>query len=97
MDNMIFTIVVSSITGFITFLLGAKRQVKETEGVALDNIDKHLEIYNKIISNLKDEISLLLEKVDALEEKVDELMKENCELKKMVENCNKPTRRKKTE
>lgn len=84
-----FTILVSSITGVITFFVGHRKARKETEGLQLDNISKSVGIYQTIINDLKEQVEILLTKVDELEDKIDALKEENCELKKMVEKCSK--------
>ena len=84
MNDTIFTVVVSSITGLVTFFLGAAKQKRETEQIGLTNVEKSLNIYTTIIDDLKSQIEELLEKVDTLEEKVEELKQENHELKEML-------------
>lgn len=88
MNDTIFTVVVSSITGLVTFFLGAAKQKRETEQIGLTNVEKSLEIYTTVIDNLKDQIEELLEKVDVLEAKVEELKDENHELKEMLRKSN---------
>jgi FtsZ-binding cell division protein ZapB len=83
------TIIVSSITGVITFFVGHRKAKKETEGLQLDNISKSISIYQVIIDDLKEQVKLLLDKVDDLEGKIDALKEENNELKVLVENCGK--------
>jgi peptidoglycan hydrolase CwlO-like protein len=83
------TIIISSLTGVITFFVGHRKARKETEGLQLDNISKSVSIYQIIINDLKEQLDTLLTKVDELESKIDALKEENCELKKMVEKCGK--------
>lgn len=78
------TVLISSVTGIITFFVGHRRARKEVESMALDNIGKSLDIYNQIIGNLKDEIIQLSNKVRQLEEKIDDLTEENKKLKDML-------------
>ena len=84
MENLI-TFVISSITGIVTYLLGVRKARKETDGLALNNIEKSLDIYNTIIGDLRGQIEDLLDKVQVLEDKIDELKTENDELKRMLE------------
>jgi len=72
---------VSSVTGFVTYLVGYNRSKKETETVHLDNLQKSIEIYQTIIQDLKKELHGLNQKVDELTKKVDELLLENHNLK----------------
>ena len=85
MDNSIVTIIISSITGVVTFFVGQNRARKEIEGLQLNNIEQSLDIYNRIIDDLKGQIDDLLTKVDSLEKKVDELHKENTTLRTLLE------------
>ncbi len=89
------TVVASSITGIITFFIGQRRAKKEIEGLALNNIERSLDIYNKIIEDLKDQVTSLLDKVDELEKKIDELKDENYSLRDMLERRNKELEKKK--
>ena len=84
MNDNIFTIVVSSITGLVTFFLGASKQKREADSIGLNNVEKQLGIYTVIIGDLKSQIQELLTKVDELESKVEELRQENHELKEML-------------
>lgn len=86
MENIPFTIFVSSITGIVTFFLGQKRQRKETDSIILDNLEKSVQIYQTIIEDLKNEITKLNTKVEELQFKVDDLMEENHKLQKMVKS-----------
>ena len=78
------TIVASTITGVITFLVGQRKARKEVESLGLENISKSLEIYNHIISGLKEEIMELSSKVKELEGKIDHLSTENESLRDML-------------
>jgi len=82
----ITNVVIPAITGLLTFFLGQQRGKKEIESITLTNLEKSLEIYVSIIQSLKAEIESLNNKVDELQGKVDEMMKENHQLKKMLEN-----------
>jgi len=84
MDNTILALITSSITGVVTFFVGVAKTKKELEGMALNNVEKSLDIYSVIIDDLKGQIKELLVKVNELEEKVDSLTKENHELKEML-------------
>lgn len=86
MDTILTTFVISTITGIVTFFLGARRQKKETDAIELDNIKSSIEIYQVIIKDLKDEIISMSKKIDNLEKSVEELMKENTELKEMLQS-----------
>lgn len=81
----ILTILTTTITGFLTFLLGQQRGKKEVESVHLQNLEKSIEIYKTIIDDLRDEISILNERVEKLQGMVNELMIENHKLQRMIE------------
>ena len=89
MDNTVVTFLMSTITGIVTFIIGQKRARKEVEGLALNNIERSLDIYNKIIDDLRGQVSDLLDKVNELETKIDQLKEENQILKDMLEKHDK--------
>jgi peptidoglycan hydrolase CwlO-like protein len=77
-------IVIPAITGFLTFLLGQQKGKKEIESITLSNLEKSIQIYQVIVSDLKGEIIALNAKIDVLQNKVDEMMVENHQLKMMM-------------
>lgn len=81
-------VIIPTITGVLTFLLGQQRGKKEVESISLSNLEKSVAIYQTIVSDLKDEIISLNEKIDILQTKVDEMMEENHQLKKMLTKKN---------
>jgi len=88
MDNTLFTVISSAITGIVTFFLGAKKQKLENESSSLTNIEHSISVYKIIIDDLKTQIKELLVKVNELEAKVDSLTQENHELKDMLRQRN---------
>ena len=89
MNDTLFTLAASVITGVSTFFIGRQRARKEIETMTLVNVEKSLTIYQTIIQDLKEQVEELLIKVNSLEDKVDELKKENHELKQMLRQRNK--------
>ena len=89
MNDTIFTLFASAITGISTFFIGRQRAKKEIESISLINVEKSLTIYQTIIEDLKNQVEELLIKVNSLEDKVDELKKENHELKVMLRKLKK--------
>ena len=83
-----WTILISAVSGIVSFFVGQNRTRKEVEGLSLQNVEKSLDIYNRIIEDLKNQIDELLLKVDCLEDKIDELKAENQQLKEMLESRN---------
>lgn len=79
-----FTILVSSVTGIFTYLVGRNRKQKEVDSITLQNLEKSVDIYNRIIGDLSEQIVKLNTKISDLEEKVDNLLAENLELKKLM-------------
>lgn len=89
MDQNLITFLITSITGVFTYFIGHTRAKREVENMALNNLEKSLEIYNTIIQDLKEQITGLLTKVDELEKKIDDLKTENAELKRMLREHDK--------
>jgi peptidoglycan hydrolase CwlO-like protein len=84
MNETIFTVMVSAITGIVTFFLGVAKSKKEVEGMTLTNLEKSTDIYARVIADLKLEIEDLKSEIAELKAKVDDLTKENHELKQML-------------
>lgn len=93
MEQLGLTFVISSITGLITFFFGLKRGKREVEGIALQNIEKSLEIYQNIINDLNVRVMALMGKVDHLETKIDELKKENSVLREMLKKYDRQSQK----
>lgn len=84
MELNLLTVIVSSITGFLTFLLGQQRGKKEVDNLHLQNLEQSITIYKTIIDDLRKEITILNKKVGDLQDMVDDLMVENQKLQKMI-------------
>lgn len=80
----LYQIVLTSITGVLTFLLGLRKGKAETEGVLLLNLEKSIQIYQVIVDDMKEQIKDLNGKIDELENKLEHLLKENAELKVLM-------------
>ena len=89
MNDTLFTLLASVITGISTFFIGQQRAKKEIENMSLVNVEKSLSIYQTIIQDLKEQVEELLIKVNSLEESVSKLRIENQELKIMLRKRNK--------
>ena len=89
MDTLLTTFIVSTVTGIVTFFYGIKKQKNDNKKGELENISLSIEIYQTIITDLKNEIESMSKKIDRLESSVEELMLENSELKKMLKSNNK--------
>ena len=97
MENII-SLLITTITGVITYFLGHNRAKKETESVILINLEKSISIYQMIINDLKLQMVDMNKKINELETKVDELLAENNKLSDLLKENNansiSPTKRK---
>jgi len=82
MSTEILLIISNALTGFAGWFVGRKRQQADTDNQVLRNLELSINIYVKIIEDLKREIHELNNKVQDLEKRVEELMAENRKLKK---------------
>jgi len=89
LEDNIFAVIASAITGISTFFIGRKRAKKELEGMSINNIERSISVYQLLIDDLRGQVKELLAKVDELEDKVDELREENQILKDMLEEHDK--------
>jgi peptidoglycan hydrolase CwlO-like protein len=82
MNTELILIISNVLTGIAGFFVGKRRSDAETDNQVLRNLELSVNIYVKIIEDLKSEIHELNIKVEDLEKRVDNLMKENRKLKK---------------
>jgi peptidoglycan hydrolase CwlO-like protein len=87
MENII-SLLITTITGVITYFLGHNRAKKETESVILVNLEKSISIYQMIINDLKLQMVDMNKKINELETKVDELLAENNKLSDLLKQNN---------
>ena len=78
---MIEQIVITVVTTSIGYFFGRRKVSAETDNQVLKNLELSVNIYTKIIDDLKSEIQELNGKVQDLQKMVDELMVENRKLK----------------
>lgn len=78
------TIIITTVTSVFTYLVGRNRKQKEVDSITLQNLEKSIDIYNRIIGDLSEQVIKLNQKISDLEEKVDNLLSENLELKKLM-------------
>ena len=86
MGDTLITIIISSITGIVTFFFGVQKTRKEVEGLSITNIERSIGVYQLLIDDLRGQVEELLTKVNSLEDKICELEKQNRELKKMLQD-----------
>lgn len=82
MSTELLLIISNALTGFAGWFVGRKRQQADTDNQVLRNLELSVNIYVKIIEDLKKEIHELNNKVNDLEKMVEKLMEENRRLKK---------------
>ncbi len=83
MSTEILLIISNVLTGIAGWFVGRRRQQADTDNQVLRNLELSINIYVKIIEDLKKEIHELNIKVQGLEQMVEKLMEENKRLKKM--------------
>ena len=81
MNDTIILLISNVLTGAAGFFAGKRRSDAETDNQVLRNLELSVNIYTKIIDDLKSEIHELNVKVQDLQKMVDELMLENRKLK----------------
>ena len=81
MDTEILLIISNILTGIAAWFVGKRKVNAETDNMVLRNLELSVNIYVKIIQDLKEEIHELHNKIDDLEKKVESLMQENKRLK----------------
>jgi len=72
------------IVSFVTFLMGKKKQAAETDSTTLQNLEKSLLIYQKMIDDMGNKIDDLTVKIEELESHLDRLIIENKQLKRKI-------------
>ena len=82
MSTEILLIISNALTSAATWFVTRKRQQADTDNQVLRNLELSVNIYVKIIEDLKKEIHELNNKVNDLEKMVEKLMEENRRLKK---------------
>lgn len=69
------------VTSLITYFMGKRKQQAEINSQTLENLDKSLLIYQKMINDMSIKIDELSKKIDELEGTVERLYSENKQLK----------------
>ncbi len=82
MNTEILLIISNILTGIAAWFVGKRKVSAETDNMVLRNLELSINIYVKIIDDLKEEIHELHNKIETLEKKVESLMAENRHLKK---------------
>jgi len=82
MSTELLLIISNALTGIAGWFVGRRRQQADTDNQVLRNLELSINIYVKIIEDLKKEIHDLNLKVNDLEKMVEKLMDENKKLKR---------------
>jgi peptidoglycan hydrolase CwlO-like protein len=82
MNTELILIISNTLTGMAAFFAGRRKVTAETDNQVLRNLELSVNLYKKIIDDLRQEIHELNIKIDDLEKRVDALMSENRKLKK---------------
>jgi len=82
MSTELLLIISNALTGIAAWFVGKRKQQADTDNQVLRNLELSINIYVKIIQDLKKEIHDLNTKIDDLENKVMKLMDENKKLRK---------------
>jgi len=82
MSTELLLIISNALTGIAAWFVGKRKQQADTDNQVLRNLELSINIYVKIIEDLKKEIHDLNTKIDDLENKVMKLMDENKKLRK---------------
>ena len=82
MNDTIILLISNVLTGVAGFFAGKRRSDAETDNQVLRNLELSVNLYKRIIDDLKQEIHELNLQVQNLEKKVEDLMVENKKLKR---------------
>lgn len=83
--DTILTIVGSAgFTSIFAYFTGKRQAKAQTDNQVILNLELAVNVYKKVIDDLKDEIIALNRKIDELEIKIDELHEENKKLKASI-------------
>jgi hypothetical protein len=73
MNDMIVTTIISTLTAVSGFWYGWKKNKQDVTTSSLNNILTQVTIYETIIENLRQEITILIQKIEAQNETIREL------------------------
>lgn len=82
MKDLLLIVIPSIVTAIIGWFIGRKRENVDLCGERLDNLEKSISVYNKIIDDMSIKIDGLKKEITKLETKIQDLMTENKKLKK---------------
>jgi peptidoglycan hydrolase CwlO-like protein len=82
-DKIIYVLVTSAVS-FLTYLMGKRKRDVEVENIQLQNMEKSLGIYQRMIDDMSQKIDEMSAKIDELEKTIESLYKENKQLKSKI-------------
>jgi len=82
MKDILITVIVPIISAFTGWVLGYRKQNIDLCSDRLDELEKSINVYNKIISDMSAKIDGLRKEITRLETQINALMTENKKLKK---------------
>jgi hypothetical protein len=91
MNDMIVTTIISTLTAVSGFWYGWKKNKQDITSSSLNNILTQVTIYETIIENLRQEITILIQKIEAQNETIRELeiKVESMVVKKQIKKLDK--------
>jgi hypothetical protein len=91
MNDMIVTTIISTLTAVSGFWYGWKKNKQDVTTSSLNNILTQVTIYETIIENLRQEITILIQKIEAQNETIRELeiKVESMVVKKQIKKLDK--------
>ena len=92
MKDILITVIVPIISAFTGWVLGYRKQNIDLCSDRLDELEKSINVYNKIINDMSGKIDGLRKEITRLEIQIKDLMKENKQLK----NCDFEERKRRT-
>ena len=81
MKDILITVIVPIISAFTGWVLGYRKQNIDLCSDRLDELEKSINLYNKIINDMSGKIDGLRKEITRLEIQIQDLMKENKQLK----------------
>ena len=81
MKDILLTVIVPIISAFTGWVLGYRKQNIDLCSDRLDELEKSINVYNKIIQDMSLKIDGLRKEITRLEIQIQDLMKENKQLK----------------
>ena len=82
MKDIIITVIVPIISAFTGWVLGYRKQNIDLCSDRLDELEKSINVYNKIIQDMSGKIDGLRKEITRLEIQIQDLLSENKKLKK---------------